>query len=452
MSVPGVQNSGRTALSVQAVPATGAMFESLLLGLILIFPLTIFDDFGGKLPLCALISLGGVACMFLGRIPGTTELCWSIGISILSVIQVATFIAPGITLRPFLSLGFFFLPYFAWFAGYCALRELTDLGRMLRIMAIWFSIFAVCYLQSIGSGPVISESYFTGTVLGLPTYGDQGYNSLMVMFATLICIMLHCLTHAETPLWQKWLLVPGLLALTYLVIFSMSRQAWLGIIFFVIIWSKNLAPKVKLALVAMALCGLYVFYDELRTLFEQFVQTWGFKFEKNIQDLSEGNYDGFTAGRLDLYTIQIEDLFSNPLFGNGFHGFQLYGDTRFRDEESVGLGPHHQILGGAWKMGIVAAVFYYRFLWLGIRAAWSVRFQNSHTRCLWLLTLTYWIVFNNIQDAYSFIPTGILMSFLAGGACRIGSKEPSRLAAARTQVPAAIRSPGGLSGRPQSGR
>jgi O-antigen ligase len=171
----------------------------------------------------------------------------------------------------------------------------------------------------------------------------------------------------------------GMTCLLYLLIGSLSREAILGIIIFIIMSifklfksRKIYAISFTIALLALGIIIAYIYRDWLSV-------SWSTKLQTSINSIIEGDLDTFSSGRMLLYKTAISDLSHNPILGTGFHGFQLYNTYITDDVIATNHSPHNQYLTAIWKMGLWAGIFYLLFLYTTFKKLYALqrRFQGN---------------------------------------------------------------------------
>ncbi len=348
----------------------------------------------------------------------------AIALACVSLFAVNTLESTGNVKRPFVSAVYFFHCYLIFFAGRSLVSTERELADVLGKLALFQSLTAIAIALSVIGKPLIDESYdglvFTGNLLGLPLFGALGYNALIVYFTTAFAIVLMKVLTLQRHGWLFVVYLLGLISLAYLITFSLSRQAMLGLLLFL-----GLAGIARFRVLFLAVAAAGCLWFAAGSLFDAWFEVWEFKLGWTADALDARDLDEISSQRLGIYAMQLEDLARHPLLGSGFHGFQLYGKSRGIYNDVAGLSPHCQYLGAVWKMGLAAAFFYFAFLY---RAFFGVRKLARATRAdlhqsLWALCLVYLWIFCVTQDALLFPLTGGLMMFLCGAASHVGDRR-----------------------------
>ena len=393
--------------------------------LLLSLPIELLRTSAITLSVSSLAAPLGLLCLLFGR--GGTErflLLTAIILGMASATFVGIFEAQNLTLRPFLSCLYFFHSCLLFFVGQTLVRNEEHLRDLFGRFASTQSLIALAVLPSvIGRAAVqysASEScmVFNGTFLGLPLFGWRGYNSLMVYFATAFSIVL-IRVGVIGKCGRGWMLyVPGMAALSYLVLFALSRQAILGLLLFLVlagIVNIRIFCFISVALVGLWLATVY------SGLVDSWLEVWDSRLSRSYAMLMAGDLESLSTNRFEIYAMQLDDLARNPLTGNGFHGFELHGINRGRDSSLVGLSPHNQYLGAVWKMGVVAAVFYFGFLIRAFSGVWHLAMteRTGLYRAFGALCVVYLLLYCMVQDALLFPLNGALIMFLLGAHARV---------------------------------
>ena len=368
------------------------------------------------LPLAFVAPKGGPAA----------RLAIAMALSLAAILFVQIFVDGRGNIRPFFSLLFFFRPYLVFFAGYTLVRTAAEFRSLFRtLVLVYAAVTMIVAGGALASGTApFAWPHCELKLLGLPLYGHFGINALSVQLVSMLALMYVLVFYREGST-----VAPGLLLATpagllgYCVLVSHSRQAILGLAAFVgmaLADAAGMSSARKLVLSAALLTATLVVAANSEQLSADMEAAWANKLERDARAVETGDWVGYSAGRLAMYRDELEDLARNPLVGTGFRGFWLYHEHDYDDP--VGLSPHQQYLGAAWKMGIPAALFYFAFLWHAFtplyRLARARRSPNVFLG-LWRLALVYLAVFCNIQDALTFVGTGSMLMLLLGGAAAV---------------------------------
>ena len=120
----------------------------------------------------------------------------AIVLSFLSVLFVAIFIRHQLTLNPVYICHIFHADYFLYFVGYILVNSEKEVKLALSLFSFIFFIVACLITVSIielggdvrNDGELYSE--LLGSLLGLKLYGTYGVNTLAIIYATMLAIIL----------------------------------------------------------------------------------------------------------------------------------------------------------------------------------------------------------------------------------------------------------------------
>lgn len=431
-----------------------------LVVLCLAVPVTIGRVFGVEIPLSEVVVLTAIPFYFVT--PMTREkglLTAAIAASILALFGAEAMGLDREVRPPLLSLAYFYLPYLPFFAGYKLVRDVTDLNRIVRLMA-WISVAVavVVTLSIVASGePVRVErvedvlgvptlgATLNGSLLGMPLYARWGVISLAVYYGTMLEVILVRLWYLRPPgVFGVTAHIVGAACVAYLVVGSLSRTVILGLLVFVLVMAGDAMRQsgrrgVVLTLGICAAASLWVWTSVGGLSGES---TLSLEIRRHRETLESGDIEAFSTGRLTLATAAIADLARSPLTGSGFHGF----DPKVEWNNS---SPHNQYLTALWKMGFPAAVFYFAFLYRCLRNLNRLRKTHRSTPAvtgLFAIVLSYALGFCMTWDVLLVPLTGSLVMFLLGATTksyyllRLRGAGPSRSAVSNDTARAVARS------------
>lgn len=412
-------------------------FRHSYLTLILLFlsiPVSITQILGVDIPLSVFALCIGFPLFFIA--PNNKEkqyLIISMVFSAVSLLFNALFISKLIRYEPFLSYIYFYCPYFLFFSGYVLIRNFEDFSYCIRMFSYIFLFTSVVIATNIyTSGGVIRlEGELLGKFFNFDLYGAYGVNSLAVFFSTMLIIILIYLFFNNNKLYLSFLFFPlGIISLIFLLIGSLSREAILGLLFFIvysIIYyynnNKLYAIISMFALLFFFWLGIYLYGDLISII-------WSGKVENIMNSINNQmvDFDDISSGRITLYKLAVEDIIKDPVFGNGFHGFQLYGDKSTVFESLIGFSPHNQYLTAVWKMGGIAAIFYFLFLLKCVKNTYCLKNMmpdNLLIQGIWILSLAYFICFCMFWDVLVVPLIGMFFMFIMGGISKLYSIQRS---------------------------
>ncbi len=331
------------------------------------------------------------------------------------------------TIRPWLSIGYFFKPMLLFFAGYRLLATRARLVFSLKVAAAVSSAVATCLVieQVVTGVPFLlpGEAAVLGlTFLGIPLFGATGVNALAVTFVVLGLLAGTLVSETRSPL-LRVLYISGGCAVAVLVAATASRQAMIGLAIGVgLILMLSGARRGLVLAVCLVAVGCFVVQDT-SLAFSELLRV---KLQDNMDRIHEREFGALTTGRLELAGLMVEDLVRNPITGNGFHGFQLFRSV-WGSEDVTGVSPHQQYLGAFWKMGIVGGAVYLAFLSRMVLPLWRLRLRERRDpiwAALVSVTALTLVWFCMVQDALTFPLTGSFLMWCWGGAAHIYASQP----------------------------
>lgn len=350
----------------------------------------------------------------------TKLLYLSIFLSFIAGVIVAAFVAPTIELRPLLSIAYFFKPYFALFVALYVIRGREDIRTIFRTLGYASAVTLVSVLISIvvvHGGIVREESVLNGSILGLPVYGAYGVNSLAVFYLLLYFIVLFWKQVDALTLQEKVVRLFSLCVLSYLIFFSLSREAILGYVvlqfFFVVQSNAHRSSKVALLVLGVVAVTLIMSLDVTTAI-------WEAKIKQVVEAVQESDLDKLSSGRVGLYIATLDQVRKNFVFGTGFHGYQLYTDSLYGFDTVEGLSPHNQYLTSIWKMGLIPAIPYFFALYSLFRMTGLLRGTRTYSSLVALLFVVFFIL-ANVWDVLIIPNFAALLFFLWGGIIKSAS-------------------------------
>lgn len=369
---------------------------------------------GVDIPISDLVCLLGIFLSIkYANLLFTKLLYLSIFLSLVAGVAVAGFIATAIEARPLLSISYFFKPYFALFVALYVIKDEGDVRTVLRTLAYTSVVVLISIIFSIvfiHGGVVRDESVLNGNVLGMAVYGAYGVNSLAVFYLLLYFILLFWGQVAVLTRKEMVLQLFCLLSLSYLIFFSLSREAILGYIalqvFFVIQSKISRLSKALLLMLGVAAMVFLLSFEATATI-------WEAKIKQVVESLQDGDLDKLSSGRLSLYAATIDQIRQSFVFGTGFHGYQLYTGTLYGFDTVEGLSPHNQYLTAVWKMGFIAAAPYFLALMSLFHMTTFLRGTVAYRWILALLFIVFFIL-ANVWDVLIIPNFAALFFFLWG--------------------------------------
>ncbi len=392
--------------------------------LTLCLPLTIFSFNGVDLPLSDLICVVGIFLSIkYANFLFTKLLYLAIGLSLISSLFVAIFIAQDFDFRPLYSIIYFFKPYFSIFVAFYVIRTKNDFNIFCKSTGyfVFFALFPIiCSIFFLHNGLVRNESDLNGEIFGLPLYGSYGVNSLAVYYLLLYFLILF-LKYIDEDLgnYLKIIRLISLCILSYLIFFSLSREAILGfaalIIWYFLQNNSGHIKKIMIGLIAIAGLLFVLSLDSTSDM-------WQSKTDQIVESIQQGDLDRLSSGRIGLYLVALNQFSHNIIFGNGFHGFQLYTDTIEGFDTVEGLSPHNQYITTIWKMGLLAAIPYFLALITLYKMTTPLRGTVKYKFISILLFVVFFIL-ANVWDVLIIPNFSALLFFFWGAIIKSASVE-----------------------------
>ena len=405
-------------------------FSICIVAALLALPVALYNYGNSGVVLADVVSVIG-ALLFLRRFH-TYEAFFLAGAAVLGFAAIVLSLGnEGMApLRQIGSWIFFFKPCLAYFCALFVIRTEDDARRFFGS----FSLVAWLVLISLFStiiyshgGLVRSDSEINGSVFGLPPFGAFGVNSLATFFA--VCSFIGFLAWIiETKRKLKLLHLTGAFGFACLTVFSLSREAILGLLVMYIFFMSSMFSKRPVSvffLMVIVISGLLASLPWLERS-----QLFDVKLAQIRTGLELGDWDYLSSGRLRLYTAALHRIAENPFGGTAFLGFDAALQGIFEIESVEGLSPHNQYITAGWKMGIPGALFYLAaVVAMLFRAARDVDGYYRH----WLFAFAagFLLVFANLWDVLMVPNVGALFFFTLGAFTTINRRVrgPSNAAA-----------------------
>ena len=230
--------------------------------------------------------------------------------------------------------------------------------------ALAFVEFAVLIASNVRLGMLASPRART-------FYSEIGMhaNSLGRLFVTAYALLLFVWWETNRP-WVKMTLFTTLGILSFAILFTFSRNAWLG--FFIVsgvfvLWKFN-ARTLSLAIGGLAIAA---------ALAPEYV------YRRLAFGVDTGSANVVSAGRIDgIWLPLLPELWKSPVWGNGL-GSIMWSDPMLTGAMEIVGHPHNAFLEAMLDMGAVGLallVAYYWHVWRGWRALGSNAFLTSELR------------------------------------------------------------------------
>lgn len=332
------------------------------------------------------------------------------------------FIRANSSIYPLGSLVFFLKPCFAYFSALFLIRSGTPSSYLFSRFSLLSSISLISIIGTISyhnGGVVRADSHLNGSIFGLEIFGSYGVNSLAIFFSLCSYAAAYPLMVSIQNRLRPIFLLIGI-GFAYLALMSLSRAAALGLILMwgtLILLQARQHPFRAILFLVLSSAGtllLVLSLNESGMLTAKTMQ---------IQEgLASGDIDSISSGRLSLYYAAVIDVLNNPLAGSAFQGFSAGADNLRQFDELSGLSPHNQYIATVWKMGLIAAAFY--FLMLLTMIIKSLR-NCSECEKPWLIgfLLGTFVIFCNTWDVLMIPNVGALVFFTLGAFASKGSNR-----------------------------
>lgn len=318
--------------------------------------------------------------------------------------------------RSIASWAYFVKPFTAYFMATMLCSSYYDRYYFIKAFSLFHSVFIFLLLPIVIMDPMTLRSSIN--FYGIEIFGDEGTNAFSVYNSMSVCLAMVSLLISKKWLEKTFYLV-SILASTYIIFASISRQGLLsllifGLAFIFVLWKRSAINKVIIITTVTPIIIYMVHF--LIVNFESL--SWAFKIMSNIEDLRSGDLDGLSAGRTVVYREVLNIAISHPILGVGFTGFTVFDSQILKNMfgYTVGLSPHNQWLGAFWKMGAFAffvyLFFYYLLIGKFIRTMCEVYVDANFM--MKVLILIFFTFLCNMQDALTYPLSGYLMMFLLG--------------------------------------
>ena len=388
---------------------------------LLALPVALYTYGNSGLVLADVVSVIGVLA-FLRRFHTFEAFCLACAVVLGFAAIVMSLSDNGMApLRQIGSLIFFFKPCLAYFCALLVIRTEDDARNFFASFSLvaWLvliSLFATIIYSH--GGLVRSDSEINGSVFGLPPFGAYGVNSLATYFA--VCSFIAFLALSIEKKWKlKLLHLSGAFGFACLTVFSVSREAILGLIVMYTFLMLSMFTKRPASVLFLIVIGIGSLLASLPWLEKS--QLFDVKLAQIRTGLELGDWDYLSSGRLRLYTAALHRIAENPFGGTAFLGFDAALQGIFEIESVEGLSPHNQYITAGWKMGIPGALFYLTAVAaMHMKAARNVDGYCKH----WLFAFAagFLLDFANLWDVLIVPNVGALFFFTLGALTAINRR------------------------------
>ena len=304
------------------------------------------------------------------------------------------------------------------------LRVMDDMSRWLLLLPVFFLLrryFVDWKILAIGLsvGVLITVSVAHYEVYFLNLTRAEGMSAHTIPFAQLMVVSDLLLWMLMIHAWNK-----GQKILSYFLLFvsvvafygsllSVTRGAWLAYVFMILIWllyivKNSLTDKKHLLsrpILLRLLFAFIVFFAVSQTEQYQMLKS---RTMQTVNDVSNGNYQGASSNRLNIYKDAISHIERQP-FGIGTHNFKQI------DPDGYPYNAHNQLLNVWVENGIQGVIsllllvgYAFRFFWKNLsHANESVSIYAS---CGLMLIVSY-IIFSQSQVVFDHHQTLLFFIF-----------------------------------------
>lgn len=381
---------------------------------ILVIPIDIsngyWQDF--SIPVVIIAMPAAVLAFIKSKGKESMLLLLAIFTSLIAILTVSATSA-NVSLRPIGSLVYFFAPVTFYFL---ARRVITNNKQFLFLLkscliagaCLAFSLVVSVFIS--GDGSVREAGTLNGNFFFLPLTGAYGIHSLTAHYFLVATVIFYYLLVEKISKLEFSLGAITLAILLYFMILSLSRETLLAIIV-TGIFSLFRYFKFRNALfLATLICvasgfSIYSMFDEN--------SSWAVKV---AQTIAADNLNELSSGRFELQQIALRQVMELPITGTGFYGFELNYTTSESYESLSGWSPHLYYLTTIWKMGLIAALFYFIFFFFILRDSFlfSNIYYSKSSKFYFVAMFSFLFIINLLWDAMLAASVMGLLSFFVG--------------------------------------
>ncbi len=380
--------------------------------LVFFIPISLANLNGVDIPISDIGCLVGIIISVkYTKIQFTRNLYASIILSLVAYTAISLMHIDKLSGRPLLSIAYFFKPYFSIFIAFLLIKNNRDFEFFCAIATkiIYIITLAIFFSVITNHGGIVrNDSYLNGDIFGIDLYGSYGVNSLAIYYLILFYIVLFFAPKSTKPI-NRIMKISCLFELVYLILLSLSREAIVGLFFLIILHTlankKGRPLKIILSISFVCAVVLFISLQEDSQILQSKIDQINFA----IQNL---DINHLTSGRIDLYTTALSQLIQNPLFGNGYYGYQLYTNSIDGFETVEGLSPHNQYITTFWKMGLLASIPYF----IGLLALVKMLPKNHSSAAFTIFLSCVFALLANVWDVL-IVPNFSALLFFFWGAC-----------------------------------
>ena len=228
-------------------------------------------------------------------------------------------------MNPIYLCHIFHANYFLYFVGYILVNSEKEVKLALSLFSFIFFIVACLITVSIielggdvrNDGELYSE--LLGSLLGLKLYGTYGVNTLAIIYATMLAIILINLFFCDkVRLLKIVIFTPSILCLLYLILGSLSREAVLGTLVFSLLFIIKLFRINKVYSILLCINLFLMIFITVIVYGDKLMIIWSDKMSISSAAITAGDMDRLSTGRLSLVTVAISDISKNLFLAQVF--------------------------------------------------------------------------------------------------------------------------------------
>lgn len=384
-----------------------------MLTTLMALPLVGFSYGEVAMPIAWLVALYGFVVALVKFRVEMLYLLGAILFSVVAVLSNSTFVTGELSIHPFLSVFYFFFPVFGYFAGRYLVNNDFNFYLFLKAYTNIFLFFIFIFSLSVFiffGGMVRTEGEINGWFFWLPIYGLYGVHSFVAFLFVSYYIIVHFYrTFSGVSLLRFRLFI---FVFLWLTIFSLSREGVLGLVVVFMFMGKDILKRNPIVFVMGSISALLLMSVLAYLGWSSLEGVWSTRIDGMASAIERGDLDELSSGRLTLYFLAVEQFLKNPLFGNGFYGFQLYNQSFGEYTDLTGWSPHNYLLTSIWKMGVLPLIFFAGF-WICIIKSVFKRVSNDERRLVFRMLIVLGLL-NMFWDAFLVPNVMILFSFFLG--------------------------------------
>lgn len=384
------------------------------LSALLIIPIDITNGYWEtfSIPIIAIIIPVALVYFLKSNSKESLLMLFALFFSCLAILAVLPF-SSSISIKPLGSIFLFFSPVTFYFLSRKIIITNSEFVFFLKasLYSSTLLIFSLCLSIFIfGDGVIREMGVMKGDFFLLSLSGTYGVHTLVAHYFLISIIVFYYAKSgyaSKLDIFASWIV---LLFLLYLMIFSLSREVLLAIIFtasILIFRYLSTSKAIILLLLVILTVSLGVFY-----LFDD-NSSWA---TKVAQTMAADSLNELSSGRIELQKLAISQLANSPFTGTGFHGYELNFTSSEGYDDLRGWSTHAYYLTTIWKMGLVAGTFFLIFLFLITKDSmnYSKKYFHESHKMYSVAVICFFIFINLLWDALLATSVMSLFSFLVG--------------------------------------